>query len=640
MNPSRAERLWRTLPDVRARERPRFLFFAGLATVVSLAQTIGLAGSEALFLAEFGAGRLPLTFVGAALFTVAGSMAYAMRVGSARNDDLFVQMLTGAGIVLALATVAVAGGATWVLPLLFCFFYLSQAVFVNHLWTFCGDYFDTIASKRVLPLLTVGASVGGVLGGLFAAFATDLVGPAGLVAAWGVLLLAAALIVRLGRRNLRRWGPLELEEADETSVEGIRSATRYLRASTLGRWLVLSASGMMLALFIAQYLYSGIFAERFQTSAELAAFFGLFLAITNLIEIAIEIGLTPLLIRRLGVPTANLVHPLFTIATFAGLAFHYGFATGIAARMNKELLENALAAPVRALVYNAIPMRFRGRTRAFVEGIVVYAGMAAAGLVLLVLGDPDPLWLGIAGGAAALLYLIANLRSRREYLRTLVKELRAGRIDLQDLGDEIGNFEVSRLAELWQALLRAETAEATRPLLALVPTLAARGVIEPLLRAASHPRPDVRRVCVEAIARWRGDAAEATLRGALDDPDATIRLAALKGLAGLGTDPARLLPDLRARLSDLDPLVRARAAALAGDEGDEVLRAMIAASDPARATAALDAAPDRLIPEAGARADDANPTVRAAALACLARIAPDPPRELHEILHLLGRYQR
>ena len=38
---------------------------------------MGLAGSEALFLAKLGAGRLPPTFIAAALVTVVGSMVYA-----------------------------------------------------------------------------------------------------------------------------------------------------------------------------------------------------------------------------------------------------------------------------------------------------------------------------------------------------------------------------------------------------------------------------------------------------------------------------------------------------------------------------------------------------------------------------------
>ena len=94
------EHLWRILPAVRRHERTRALFFTGLLTLVTAAQTVGLAGSEAIFLAELSAQKLPLAFVIASLVTVLGSVLYAARVGAARNDTLFVQMLVGAGLVL------------------------------------------------------------------------------------------------------------------------------------------------------------------------------------------------------------------------------------------------------------------------------------------------------------------------------------------------------------------------------------------------------------------------------------------------------------------------------------------------------------------------------------------------------------
>ncbi|HZO08286.1 MAG TPA: hypothetical protein VFC77_02825, partial [Myxococcota bacterium] len=55
--------LWRLLPDVRAGEYDRFLFFAGLVALLSLAQTLGLAASEALFVAKLGAAALAPGFI-------------------------------------------------------------------------------------------------------------------------------------------------------------------------------------------------------------------------------------------------------------------------------------------------------------------------------------------------------------------------------------------------------------------------------------------------------------------------------------------------------------------------------------------------------------------------------------------------
>ncbi len=411
-------------------ERSRFLFFAGLAALISLAQTLGLTGAEALFLAEAGIEYLPITIIGGSVATVLGFVLYAARVGEVRNDGLFVQMLVGAAIALTAATTGIWLQFTGVSIFLICFFFVTQAIFVNHLWTFTADYFDTVASKRLIPLFTIGASVGGVVGGVIAVAVTGIAGAASLVAGWALFLFGAASMIRIGRTRLRSWGPIDLEEADETSVESIRGAVLYVRSSKLGGALLVSAIGMILALVVARYMWLDSFSRRFPDPAELAVFIGLFLAVTNTIEIAIEMLVTPWLIRRIGVPSTNLVHPILTLLSFAGLAYQYNIVSGAFARMNGEMLENSLANPIRALLCNAIPLRFRGRVRAFIEGIAVYAGMSIGGGILWALGTPEPYWLAVAGGAASLTYLAANLLVRREYLRTLVDELRAGRIDL------------------------------------------------------------------------------------------------------------------------------------------------------------------------------------------------------------------
>ena len=384
---------WRPIPDVRKQERPKFLFFALLAASISLAQTLGLTGAEALFLAEFGARYLPVTIIGGSLATVLGFVAYAARVGDARNDSLFIQMLIGAGIVLIGATAALSLDLRGTSIFLICFFFVTQAIFVNHFWTFTTDYFDTVTAKHLIPLFTIGASVGGVIGGVLAAGFSEASGPNSLIAGWALFLFAAAVLTRAGRSRLRGWGPIGLEEADETSVEGIRGAVRFMRVSTLGRALLVSAVGMILALVVARYMWLDAFAQRFPDPAELAWFIGLFLAATNMIEIAIEMVITPWLIRHAGVPSANLVHPFLTLLSFGGLAYQYNIVSGAIARMNGEMLENALANPIRALLCNAIPMRFRGRVRAFIEGIAVYAGMSIGGGILWVFGNPDPFWL-------------------------------------------------------------------------------------------------------------------------------------------------------------------------------------------------------------------------------------------------------
>jgi HEAT repeat protein len=614
-----AAALWRVLPGVRTRERSRFLFFAGLVALISLAQTLGLAASEALFVAKLGAHALAPAYVAASLLTIVTSLYYAVRVGVQRNDRLFVRWLAGSALLLAALAAAALRDVPGVYPALFCVWYALQAVLLNHFWTFASDYFDTLASKRLFPLFTAGTSVGGMLGGLLAMLVVGLVGALGLVIAWALCLAATAVVVHLAYRPLRRWGPLVVDESDESSVEGLRSAVHFLGSSPLARWIVLSVLGMVLALFLAQYLYLEVFAESFHDPAELATFLSAYLAASNFFELGVELWLTPWLIRRIGVPGANLLHPLIMLSAFAGLAARWGLGAGVAARAARELAENAIAMPVRSLVMNAVPLRFRGRMRALLEGIVYYAGMLLAGGLLLAFPSPDPLWLCGAGALATLAYLLANLRTRRVYLDTLLAQLQAGRLDLADLGPGLGAWEASRLAALWEPLLRAGDARPSRSLLELAPHLAARGVLDPLVRAASHPQPEVRRASVAALAST--GRATGPLALSLDDADAGVRLAALRGLAHPEADPALLAARVRTLLGDPDPGVRAEAALRAGEEGRAVLEQMLRSPHEADAVAALAVATPALAGAVEARARAGPAPVRAAALDCLGRIA-------------------
>jgi len=636
--------LWRLLPDVRVQERSRFLFFGGLVSLLSFAQTLGLAASEALFVAKLGAGALAPAFIAASLATVLGSLFYAVRVGSVRNDILFVRWLGGAAIALAAAT-----GAAWreielVYPAILCFWYVLQAILINHFWTFSSDYFDTLSSKRLFPLFTAGTSVGGALGGLASMLLASTTGPVALIAGWSLSLAGSALLVALAQRRLRRWGLTVEEEADESSMEGLRGAVRYLGRSALARGLVVSVLGMVLALFLAQYLYLKVFSESFPDPTELATFLSAYLALSNFVEVVVEIWITPALIRRVGVPGANMLHPFLMLLAFGGLAARWDLAAAVGVRSVRELAENAIAMPVRSLIFNAMPARFRGRMRALLEGIVFYAGMSLAGVVLLAFPNAPPLWFCGFGAVAALAYLAANARTRRAYLDTLVEQLRAGRLDLATVGQGLGAWEASRLAALWEPLVRGGGEQASPGLLELAPHLAARGILDPLVRAASHPSAGVRRVSIAALAET--DAAGGALALALDDPDAGVRLAALRGLARPGADPGFLAARARDLLADPDPRVRAEAALHFGEEGSDVLLGMLASGHSSEALAALAVAPASLAAAVASCARSGSPEVRAAALEALARMrasqrgapggAPAQPLSVPDLSQLLA----
>jgi HEAT repeat protein len=640
-----ATQFWRLLRDVRPHERSRFLFFAVLAGLVHLALTLGITGSEALFLSRVGAQALPLAFVLASGVTVLGTLVCAALVGRTRNDVFFIRIL-----VVGVLALAIAAPAAWLdlpgsLTAIFCIFFLTYAVYVNHYRTFIADYFDTLASKRLFPLFLIGQSFGGLLGGLLAVGITRVAPAELLIVAWAVVLAGAAVMLRVGRRPLRRWGPLELEEKDETSVEAIRGASRYILRSRLAQGLVISVLGMVLALFVSQYLYLEVFVRAFPDAEALALFIGVLLSVSNLAEIAVELWVTPRLIRRFGVASANLVHPALTLATFGALAWSYTLVPAVIARLNRELLEQALGEPVRTLVYNTIPLRFRGRLRMFLEGTVLYSGMAVAGLALLAIaGRLEPVWLAALGGGFATIYLLAHLYVRREYVRTLVTQLGDDRLDLQELGEELGRSEVARLASLWETLLEQTSSHPSQSELGLARLLIERGIAEPVLRAARHSNPRVRRACIDALASSPDAGVEGVLLGAISDPDPDVRFGVVQAILRRGHIGRELEEAVLRRLTDSDPDVRAVAALSAGARGLPVLRAMLDADHAADVVAALRRLPRDLIDGAIAHARTGAAEIRAEALLCLSQqdgpVPIDPQELARDLEHGDARVRR
>jgi HEAT repeat protein len=613
------------LPEVRPPERGRATWLALLGVGYTLTQTVGLAGAEALFLARLGAGRLPVTFVLASAATVVASLLYALRVGRARNDRILLELLAISVLGIGAAGVGVHVGQRAALPALLCLYYVTQALLTTHYWTLVSDLFDTLASKRLVALFTVGMSAGGAVGGGIAVAVLARSGAEALIWTWAVGTAAIGVAVVAARGPLARWHSVTTSEEEEASVEGLRASLRYLRGSALARWLVLSALAMVLALFVVQYLYSDIFARTFPDERRLAAFLALYLMLSNGVEIVVEGAITPWLIRRAGVPAANLVHPVLTLLTFAGLILDPRLVAAVAARADRELLDNALSSPVRSLVYNALPDRFRSRMRVFLEGVVIYSGMSLAGLALLAAGALGVRPLAAAGVGLAGLYGFANVRVRRAYAGALAADLRAGRLELGVVRAGLGPRELAELAAAWTHLLAQEREDPSDTLLALPSLLAERGLVAPVRQALAHPSSRVRAACLAALATSGADADPMPWRAGLADPAPEVRATAAGAVpSAVRGDPA-FEQALEACLADPDPTVRARAGAQLGARGAAALAAMQDSAEPEVVLAALEALPPSLAASAARDLDAGDPRLRAAALDALARSLPPAP---------------
>lgn len=561
---------------LRDRERARFFFFVAVNGLMSSGLTIGLSVSEALFLSrsDLGPGKLPVVFIFTAVATALSTVVYAAYVDKVRNDRYF-QLIHGVAIAALLLVVwGMQRDLTPAFMAFYGFYYVAQGVFNTHFWNYATDYFDAVEAKRLFPFFPLGNSVGGFCGGMLASLLGSALGPLGLTALWLAIMLGTIALIGIVSPRLRGWVVSESEEKDEASLSNVRQGFAFLLRSAMGRWHVAYALVMVTSLFFLQYLYSDILSRAYPDSVQLTAFIGRFLAITNVVEIVLEVAFTPHLIARVGVGASNAFYPLSTMLGFVLIGTMQSVGAAVYSRMNRETFDNAISGACRNLLYNAYPARFRGRIRAFIEGAVTNAGLVMAGLAIVglahVVGPERRVevvtWLG---AASTLVFLGIALLIRHAYLSTLVHGLKEYRLDLEDVSLEIDKVKDEELNVMLPALEAGEDAASLSLVRRILGVLATRGGREAVMTRLVHPNPRLQLAAIDVLCppREASDASaasalaprlEASLKRVLDDVGQTsqVRARALEALDA-GQAPALTA----AWLEDADPHVRAAAAA-------------------------------------------------------------------------------
>jgi HEAT repeat protein len=547
-----------------------------VAFLADAAIMIAQSSIDALFFARYGVENLPKLYlvVGVAMFlTTVGVGALLARVG---RERVFVVIPGAISVAALVGRAALEAEATWVYGALWILQSVAEFTCLLAIWGLAGLVSDTRQAKRFFPLIAAGGVIGLIMGGLATGPLAATLGSENLLLVWAALMGGATAVA---------WRLVSIRpptaEAPRRRPPSLLDAVRDVGASPLLRWM--SAGALLISLlFSLLYLpFSKAAAERYRDADELAAFFGVFFALSMGTALVLSLLVTSRLLGRFGVPTVVLVLPLLYLVAFGVLAVAATFATLAAFRFAQIAWRSGGAGSTWEALVNTIPAHRRDRVRAFLTGVPTQLGTMIAGAVALIaqrLDEPRVLYgAGLVGSALA----VASIsRIRNAYPRALVAALREGRptifgtpgpraamlnadaVGLALLRHLLTDHEVTARLLAANALADIDLPEAAEALAAAVEE---DDEVEVRLAAlASLERVDAGRAAVVALAR-------------LSDTDPSVRLAALGVLARAGVHPPRQA------LDDEEVSVRALAAAILfeHDEGaNSVLDAVVHSPDP------------------------------------------------------------
>jgi CRP-like cAMP-binding protein/HEAT repeat protein len=596
--------------NIRSPEWPRVLLLCLMHFLVNGGVIWSLIITDAAFLRNVGLEYLPWALVASPLVSILAISLYSAFADRVSDTALLIAILLiaalgfgGGRALFALGYTRSAYAIWYPLTLIFIdiFFTLHWGAYVN-------SFYDTQAAKRIFPVVSAAARIAAIVAGATIVVLNRLE-PANIILIWiGVMLLVAALAWLMPAiLNERRPAgpPASAARAPggpaASYLTNIRDGFRYVAQSAFLRWMALATLCIYVLFALLNYQAGKIFLQELRTVEGISSLTGWLNSLGNLLMFPILLFGLSRIIGAIGVGNASLIFPFGTLAISGGLVALPGLPTAGLAYFDRTAFRVTFHATFDSLLYNAVPLRIKGRTRAFITGLVVPLGTLIGGLLLLALPVGWSWLLPALIGALALTYLACALAVRRQYARALIDLLEQEDFSflLAREASDLTVGDAAALEILKQKLLASQNHEFTlftAKLLAQIGGMAAVPILDQATRAAPDAHTRAALLDMLMAAEVRGPGIQQLFAELLRDPDPRVRRAALAGLEQLvGADSQQFLALALEMLQDPDIEVRGQALPALARSGDffylapavQALNQLLADEDPQKRARAI-----------------------------------------------------
>jgi ATP:ADP antiporter, AAA family len=401
--------------------------------------TEGQVVRDALFLGHFKAVQLPyVDFAVAAI--IGGILALYIRFG--RRTSL-TNLLAGTLSVCFLNVVtfwwlARFAQHAWLYPVVYIWVDIFGVLAVTQVWTLANYALSGREAKRLFGFIGSGGILGGIFGGFISTLLARTLGAESLL-----LAMAASIGLSIGLIFVIRAQDRQVNDAltsriaiDSESPGTLRESFGLVRSSPY----LVTIAGLICICSIVTALASWQFravAQQFLINKDaMAAFFGSFYGYAGLLALAVQVLLTPRIVRHFGIRIALLILPLaLVLGTTVFIASGALWAATLLKGSDKVIRYSVDTAAFQ-LLYLPIPPDTKIQAKTFLDTVVLRVGDGLAAILVLVfigglgLTAREVGWITLG---LLLLWLITARRVGNHYVDALGDSLRQQRLDAERL---------------------------------------------------------------------------------------------------------------------------------------------------------------------------------------------------------------
>jgi len=303
------------------------------------------------------------------------------------------------------------------------------ATLVSGFWSMINERFDPYTARHVIGRIGIGASLGGVVGGLLTWRAAGVIGvPTMLLLLAALTLACLAVLERLPRGAPARPAAAAADAASPRFALGLIRRHPYLSNVAL---LVGLCAATETAL---DYVLSAAVTSRYARGGPLMSFFALYHASVGVLALVLQTTVTRRSLERLGLGGSLSVQPVVVAIGGALAAGISGLWPTVAVRGAQAVLRSSVFRSAYELLYTPLPPEQKRPTKALLDvGADRLGAIAGSMAVLLALLLPTPratVLLLMLASALAVATVALSRRLQAGYVSALAESLRTGTVEL------------------------------------------------------------------------------------------------------------------------------------------------------------------------------------------------------------------
>jgi len=374
--------------DIREGEgRRASLMWAYIFLVISSLMIVKPV-SNAMFLSNLGASRLPFVFILVAISAAAIASLYARLLKKIHLIDLIVRTLqiVVACLFIFWCFILFRRLAGWVLYVFYVWVAIFAVISASQFWILANIIFNAREAKRLFGFIGAGAISGGIFGGYLTNFLAPLIGSENLLfVCMGFLSLCIPITKTVWRENHRNGAatppPQQQQSLESTGDHPFKLLKDYRHLAFLAGIVGIS----VVVARLVEYQFSAIASAKITDEDQLAAFFGFWFSNLNIASLLIQLFVTRRVVGVFGVGTSLFFLPVGILLGALAILIDPALWSAVLIKISDGSLKQSINKAGMELLALPLPVEIKNQAKSFIDVFVDSFATGIGGLLLLFL---------------------------------------------------------------------------------------------------------------------------------------------------------------------------------------------------------------------------------------------------------------